>query len=65
MTVILMPRRTRIWWVLAVLFTLINLGGLLVAARSGETPHAVVHVVLMVLGIYVARRLRPRRAAMQ
>ena len=45
-----MNRRSRIWWVVAVLFTLINLGGGVFAAVQGEGLHAGVHIILLFFG---------------
>ena len=65
MTVVLIPRRARILWLLAVLFTLINVAGLVWAALAGEMRHALLHVVLMLLGVHLTRRLAARRAALE
>ena len=58
-----MTRRSKVWLVAAVLFTLLNVGGGVFAAFQGELPHAAVHVVLALLGAYLATRLAPRRYA--
>ena len=56
-----MTRRSKLWWVLGALFTLINLGGAGYAAARGEQLHAGVHVVLMLLlAAYVIGRLALR-----
>lgn len=55
-----MSRRAKIWRVVAALFALINLGGAGVAAAASEGPHTAIHVVLALLGVYVAWRLTPR-----
>lgn len=47
----------------AVLFVLINLGGGVVAAFSGEALHAGIHAGLALLGQVVVWRLAPRRVA--
>jgi len=60
-----MTRRSKIWLVLAALFTLVNLGGAPVAAASSEMLHAAVHVVLALLGAYVVWRLAPRNAPLE
>ena len=52
-----MTRRQRIWLVVAVLFSLGNAAGAVFAAAQGEPLHAGVHVALLVLGAYVARRI--------
>jgi hypothetical protein len=54
-----MTRRSRIWAVIAALFTVVNVGGAAVAALGGEPLHAAVHVVLIV-ATYLAWRLVPR-----
>ncbi len=55
-----MTRRSKLWLVLASLFALFNLVfGVLVAAQ-GEALHAAAHFALMLLGAYVAWRLRPK-----
>ena len=55
-----MSRRAKVWRIVAALFTLINVGGAGYAAVAGEGPHAAIHVVLAVLGVYAAWRLTPR-----
>ena len=55
-----MSRRAKVWRVVAALFTLINVGGAGFAAAAGEGPHTAIHVVLTLLGVYVAWRLTPR-----
>ena len=59
-----MTRRRKGWWVVAVLFTLINLAGAGYAAAVGDRPHAAVHVALLVVGAYWMWRLA-RRAERQ
>jgi hypothetical protein len=56
-----MTRRSKIWRVIAALFTVVNVGGAGFAAISGEPLHAAVHVGLLV-ATYVVWRLvsRPR-----
>jgi hypothetical protein len=56
-----MTRRARIWQIVAVLFTLANLGGLWLAAVQGELLHTAIHGVLLLLGVYLVWRLLPRR----
>ena len=53
-----MTRQRKIWWWAAVLFTVLNLGGAVVAAMGGEVLHADVHGALFFLGLYLVRRLR-------
>ena len=57
-----MSRRTRIWMVVAVIFTLVNLGGAVAAAFAGEVMHAATHAGLIVATAVVVWRLVPRRA---
>lgn len=56
-----MSRRSRIWLVVAALFTLINLVGTGMAAVSGEVLHTFVHAVLVLPGAFLVWRLLPRR----
>src|ERR1700704_4473862 len=59
-----MTRRSRIWLVAAALFVLINLGGAVYAVVMGElVPHATLHLVLLIPGVYVLSRLLRRRDA--
>ena len=55
-----MTRWSRIWLVVAVVFTLINLAGAGMAAGGGEGRHALLHVALMLVGGYFVWRLAPR-----
>jgi hypothetical protein len=55
-----MTRRSKVWLVLAALFTLVNLAGVPMAAAAGEGPHTAAHVGLMLLGAYLVWRLAPR-----
>lgn len=55
-----MTRRSKIWLVVASLFTLINLLGAGFAADRGEWLHTAVHVGLLLLGAYLVWRLTPR-----
>lgn len=57
-----MNRRSRIWLVVAVLFTLANLAGGWIAAAQGELLHTGIHAGLMLLGAIVVLLLAPRRA---
>jgi len=57
-----MPSRLRVWRAAAAAFIVINLGGGIFAAATGEAMHAAVHVVLLVLGIAAYSGLRARRA---
>src|ERR671922_2677779 len=56
-----MSRRFKIW--LAVLFTLINFAGGVLAAGQGELLHASAHAGLFLLGAYAVARLARRRTA--
>ena len=55
-----MTRHPRLWRVVAVLFTLINLGGGVFAAVQGEGLHTVGHIVLVLLGAAWMWRLAQR-----
>ena len=63
-----MARRLTVWRAVAAGFTLINFGGFIFAAVTGELMHAAVHAVLTVLGavMYGVLRLRsaPQAAAL-
>lgn len=52
-----MTRRSRIWLVVAVLFTLINAFGAVPAFVAGELLHTGAHVVLAFVGAYYVRRI--------
>ena len=56
-----MTRRSRIWLIVAVLFTLANMAGAGIAVAQGELPHAGLHVVLLLLGGYFVGRFAARR----
>src|SRR5215207_7625521 len=58
-----MTRRAKIWWVVAVLFTILNVVGAGYAAVQGGLLHAGVHGGLAYLGAYLIWRLSPRRVA--
>lgn len=45
-----MSRRWKIGMVIATVFTLVNLGGVPIAAMQGELRHTMLHVVLAVVG---------------
>ena len=53
-------QRAKLWFVVASLFTLINLGGAVVAAVTGGVLHTAAHVGLSLLGAYFVWRLAPR-----
>jgi hypothetical protein len=59
-----MTRRSRIWLIIAWLFTLGNLGGAVFAARTNEELHAAVHVALALVGAVFVWSI-PRRARHQ
>lgn len=61
MTLLMTTPRTRVWWVVAVVFTLINLAGGVWAFIQGEAIHCGIHAGLTVLGAYIAWKLTPRR----
>ena len=54
-----MTRRSILWRVAAVIFTVVNVGGAAYAYGMGESQHATVHVLLLALGAsaYVIWRL--------
>ena len=54
-----MTRRSKIWRVVAALFTVLNLVGAGYAAVLGEGLHTSVHVALMLIGAFVVWRLSP------
>ena len=58
-----MSRRSRILFVVAVLFALLNVGGLIMAAVAGEPGHTGIHAVLVLLAAFAASRLAGRRLA--
>jgi len=53
-------QRAKLWFVVATLFTLINVGGAGMAAVAGEGLHTAAHVALVILGAYFVWRLAPR-----
>ena len=56
-----MTRRTRLWLYGSLLFAVLNAGGAIAAVASrGEPSHVAGHVLLLLLGLYVARRVAPR-----
>jgi hypothetical protein len=58
-----MTRRSKIWLVVAVLFTIVNLAGGVMAALAGEVLHAGLHAGLVLVGEFFVWRLTPRRVA--
>ena|SRR2546423_9336402 len=60
-----MTRRSKIWlWAAGGLYAFINAGGLVFAWAQGEEMHAMLHLVLLLLGVagYVGWRLARRGA---
>src|SRR4051812_3524188 len=55
-----MPRRSRVWRAVAAAFIVINVAGGIYAAVIGESMHAAVHLVLLVLGIGAYSVMRTR-----
>ena len=55
-----MTRRSKVWLVVASIFTLINIGSAGVAAAAGEGLHTAAHVVLTLVGAYFVLRLTRR-----
>ena len=58
-----MSRRARIWFIVAAIFTVVNLWGMVMAAAAGEVIHTCIHIVLTLLGAVAAWRLLPRRVS--
>lgn len=56
-----MTRRSKIWLVVASLFTVANVGGAVFAAVQGELLHAAAHVVLVPVGAFLVWRLAHSR----
>lgn len=56
-----MTRSAKVWWVVAMIFTLVNLAGEVYAAMRWEVLHACIHAVLMLVGVYFVWRLAPGR----
>ncbi|HEY7899254.1 MAG TPA: hypothetical protein VIC03_12660 [Gemmatimonadaceae bacterium] len=54
---LVMTRRSKARFAAAVLFSLVNLAGGVMAALAGELIHASVHAGLLLLGGYYARRI--------
>lgn len=55
-----MTRRSKLWLYGSLLFALVNAAGAVYAAALGEASHAGGHVLLLLLGLYVAWRVAPR-----
>lgn len=55
-------RRSRILWMLALCFVVINVGGAVIAAAQEQQLHTDLHVLLALVGGYFTWRLSPRRA---
>lgn len=56
-----MTRRTKLWLYGSLLFALVNAAGaVFAAARGGDVMHVGSHILLLALGLYVARRVAPR-----
>lgn len=58
-----MTRGMKIWWVVAVLFSLVNLVAEVFAAARWEVLHACIHALLLLVGVYFVWRLGPWRTA--
>ena len=50
-----MAKRSRLWKIAAVLFTLINIGGVVWGVAMADIPHAVGHIALQLVGFVVWR----------
>lgn len=58
-------RRSRFWFVVASVFTFINLAGAVQAVAAGEGLHAAAHVGLLIVGAYFVWRLAPGQRRQQ
>src|SRR6266850_1458089 len=58
-----MSRRSMIWLAVAVVFTLVNLGGGVAAIAAGEAAHTALHAVLLLVGVAWVWRLAASRSA--
>ena len=56
-----MDRRSKRWMAGALLFLLVNVAGAAYAAMQGEIRHAALHIVLLLPGLYLVRRLTASR----
>ncbi len=54
-----MSARSKGFWVAAVIFTVVNIAGAVMAAWEGQALHAALHVALGCLGAYGVQRLAP------
>lgn len=59
----MMAQRSRVWWMVALCFSLANLAALIFAAVQKEQMHTDVHMALLLLGGYFVWRLAPGRVA--
>ena len=58
-----MSRSAKVWLVVSVLFVLVNIAGMWMAARASEGMHTGIHVVLTLAGVIAVRALLARRVA--
>lgn len=58
-----MMLNSRVWRVVAVLFSLGNLAGAIFAAAQEEQLHTDVHVALLLVGGYFVWKLSPKRVS--
>lgn len=58
-----MTRGMNVWWVVAIVLSLINLVAEVFAAARLEVLHACIHGVLLLVGVYFVWRLGPWRTA--
>jgi hypothetical protein len=56
-----MTRGVKVWWVAAVLFSLVNLVAEVFAAARLEVLHACIHALLLLVGVYFVWQLAPWR----
>jgi hypothetical protein len=58
-----MTRRMKIWLAISVVFVLVNVAGMWMAARAEEGMHTTIHVLLTLAGVIAVRALLSRRVA--
>lgn len=58
-----MTRKMKIWLTVASLFTMVNVGGGVMAAMASEGMHTGLHVVLAVVGVWWMARIMARSKA--
>jgi hypothetical protein len=58
-----MTRHSRVWWVVALVFTVGNLVAAIYSAAQAEQLHTDLHIALVLVGGYFVWRLTPKRVA--